>query len=83
MNYRERCAMWFVLMILLQQWNDILREANAFNTSQMAKNYQYQINITKYFSHFFRAFVIDDILKSDFFKKRSLLLLVKNFIFLF
>lgn len=84
MNYRERCAMGFILMILLQWWNDILRETNVFNTSQMDKNDQYHINITKYFNNFFRAFVIDDILKSGlFFKKRSLFILVKNFIFFF
>lgn len=75
--------MWFVFMILLQRWNDILREANIFNTSQMGKKYHYHINITKYFSHFFRAFVTDDILKVIFFKKRSLFILVKNFIFSF
>lgn len=46
--------MWFVLMILLQWWNDLLKEANVFNTSQMGKNYQDHINIIKYFNHFFR-----------------------------
>lgn len=61
----------FVLMILLPWWNDTLREANVFNTSQMGKNYQYHIIITKYFRHFFRALVIDDILKSEFFLKKK------------
>lgn len=40
--------------------------------SQMGKNYQYHINITKYFNHFFSVFVIADILKSGLKKKKSL-----------
>lgn len=74
--------MWFMLMTLLQWWNDILREANVFNTSQMGKNYRYHINITKHFNHVFRAFVTDDILKSGLFKKkRSFFILLKNLYF--
>lgn len=63
-NYREGCAMWFVVMILLQWWTDVLSEANVFNIFQMGKNYQYHINITKYFNIFLSVFVIGDILKS-------------------
>lgn len=83
MNYRDRCAVWFILMILLQWWNDILREANVFNTSQMGKNYQYHINITKHFNNLFRAFVIDDILKSGLFKKREVSLFCWRILYFF
>lgn len=56
--------MQFILLILLQQWIDMLRETNVFNTSQVSKNYPYDINICKPFNCFCREFVIRDILRS-------------------